>query len=180
MSLLWVNLVTAVATLSAALGATYIKGLFDSGAEQRRLMHERETRRADLRAEAYSDFLKFAHMDARLLGQTIVQLSKNKRDVTRLQEIISTNSKIIDDFNSSRARVEIVGSAAAADSAATVNATARILGIRCNQSYVEGDHFDAAAAEDELGKLTGAIDTFAAVCRTDLNKDTSAEILRIE
>jgi hypothetical protein len=171
MSLLWTNIVTAVATLVAALGGTYIKGVFDSQGDQRRLLHERKSRRIDIRADAYSDFLKAAHADARLLGQTIMQLSQSELDVEKLNEIVSATSTAIDDFNSSRARLEIVGTSAAAAAAVAVATAARVLGSRCSRSYLQDDQFDSAAAEVELAELSNAIETFAVVCRGDLGGD---------
>lgn len=165
----WTNLVTAVATLAAALGATYIKGIFDSSSEQRRLRHEHELRRTDIRAEAYSDFLKAAHADARLLGQTIVQLSQSEPDMPTLNEIAAITSKAIDEFNSTRARVEIVGSASASSAVSAVARAARALGARCSHAYLQVDSFDTVAAEAELEDLSGAIDAFAASCRIELD-----------
>jgi hypothetical protein len=170
MSFPWTNLVTAVATLAAALGATYVKSAFDSMAEQRRLRHERESRRVDVRAEAYSDFLKAAHADARLLGRTINRLSRGRRKSEELKETLAIMGGAVEEFNSTRARLEIVGSSDAAHAASLVAQAARTLGARCARTYDDGESFNKEIAEAELSKLSILIDSFAANCRHELNE----------
>jgi hypothetical protein len=166
----WTNLITAVSTLIAAIGATYVKGTFDARAEQRRLQHERNSRRTDVRAEAYSDFVKVAHADARLLGQSLFQLAQELLDKTRIDEIVTVTSSVVDEFNGALGRVEIVGSTDAAKAALEVARAARILGARCNHAYQQGTPFDVPAAEAELGELSRTIGVFAASCRDELNE----------
>jgi len=170
----WTNLITAVSTLAAALGATSLKGAFDDRSERRRLQYERHSRRTDAKAAAYVDFLKVAHADARLLGQTIVHCTQEDLDHAKVEETVIATSNLVDEFNAVLVRVEIIGSVQAAQVAVQVAAAARALGSRCSHFYLSGSPFDQAAAEEELSELGRAIDDFAASCRSEIT-DSSLE-----
>ncbi len=164
MSFPWTNFITAASTLAAALGATSLNARTDS----RRLRHERESRQADTRAEAYTEFLRVARANARLLGQSMLYFAHGAPDDPKAQEIIEKTNDVVDAFNTACGRVEIVGSERAAQAAAAVYEAARALGTRCSAFYMSRGSFDMEAAQAELNAVRQATDEFAAACRSEL------------
>lgn len=164
MSFPWTNLITAAATLIAALGVTSL----NARASRARLRHERESHWRDTRTEAYAEFLRAARTNARMLGQTALYFAHGAPDDSKALGIIEKTDDVVDAFNTALARVEIVGTAPAAQAATAVYEAARTLGTRSSAFYLSRGPFDVDAAQAELHILRQATDKFAASCRSEL------------
>jgi hypothetical protein len=164
----WTNFITAMSTLIAALGGASLTAVLSSRAEGRRLTHMRRAGRADLRSEAYTDFVRIARADARILGIAGLQFAHSVPSDERARQMIREASDLVETFNGAHARVEIVGSEQAADSAGQVATAARKLGARFSEAYLYGQAFAVAEATTELNELWRTIDGFAATCRGEL------------
>lgn len=84
MSFPWTNLITAAATLIAALGVTSL----NARASKARLRHENESHCRDTRTEAYAEYLRAARANARMLGQTALYFAHDAPDDSKALGII--------------------------------------------------------------------------------------------
>ncbi|MFI0374136.1 hypothetical protein ACH35V_40285 [Actinomadura sp. 1N219] len=168
MSFPWTNLITAGSTLIAALGGASLTALLSGRAESRRLAHERLMNRADQRTEGYADFLRIAQADARLLGIAGFRFSHGVPDDEEAQKMIDEMSEIVVAFQGACARVEIVGSEAAASAARRVSEAAALVGQRLRISYLSGQPVDLDAGTAEHAELKRTIDQFSQLCRQEL------------
>jgi hypothetical protein len=159
-----------MSTLIAALGGASLTAVLSSRAEGRRLTHVRRTGRADLRTEAYTDFLRIARADARLLGIAGLQFAHGVPSDEKATQMIREASDLVENFNGAQARVEIVGSEQAADSAQQVATAARKVSARFSEAYLYGRVFAVDEATAEINELGHTIDGFAATCRKELTE----------
>jgi hypothetical protein len=67
--IVWTTLITAVATVTAFLGAVWIKGHYDDRAQARQATETRATARADRRRQAYGDLVTTARLALRNFRQ---------------------------------------------------------------------------------------------------------------
>lgn len=166
MSFPWTNLITAGSTLLAALGGASLTAALSGRAEERRLGHERRMNRTHQRTDAYAEFLRLAHADARLLGIALFRFSHGVPDDEEARKMIEETSDVVVAFNAALARVEIVGSQEAAEAAKDVSEAAARIGLRLRNSYLSGEPVEPDTGDAMY--LKRAVETFAALCRREL------------
>ena len=80
------TLITAVATVSAALGAVWIKGHYDDRAQARQAVQNRATAREDQQRQAYGDLVRTARLALRNFRQLILAYAANTPDIPAVND----------------------------------------------------------------------------------------------
>jgi hypothetical protein len=109
-AIVWTTLITAGATVSAALGAVWIKGHYDDRAQTRQAKQNRTTARQDQQRQAYGELVKTARLALRNFRQLTLAYAADTPDIPAVSEAFTQAFKLADDLNSSGAVAELVGS----------------------------------------------------------------------
>jgi hypothetical protein len=110
-TIVWTTLITAVATVSASLGAVWIKGHFDDRTQARQADHNRATAREEQQRQLYGELVKTARLalsDFRQLRHPFVVKAP---DVQAVKEAFNQAASLTADMNQAAALAELVGSA---------------------------------------------------------------------
>ena len=108
----WTTLITAGATLSAALGAVWIKGHYDDRAQARQAEQNRTIAREDQQRQAYGELVKTARLALRNFRQLGLAYAANTPDIPAVNEAFSQTASLAADMNQTAALAELVGSPA--------------------------------------------------------------------
>lgn len=126
------------------------------------------TRRSE-RAEAYTDFLRLAHADVRLLRIAIDRFAHGVPEDEEARKMIEETAEIVVGFNAALNRVEIIGSEETAHAAKDVAATAADMSQRLRRSYLSGEPVELEAGMGEYRLMRQAMESFAVLCRRELD-----------
>lgn len=190
-AIMWTTLITAGATVSAALGAVWIKGHYDERAQARQAEQNRTTAREDQQRQAYGELVKTARLALRNFRQLVLAYAANTPDIPAVNEAFSQAASLAADMNQAAALAELVGSPGARKQARAIYDKARacanhfqirelLLAAVPNTpagklfagAYPEGFgkafRFDAKKAEALCNELEAAIDDFIEAVNTEL------------
>jgi hypothetical protein len=108
--IVWTTLITAVATVTASLGAVWIKGHYDDRAEARQAEESRSAARQDQQRQAYGDLVKTARLALRNFRQLLLAYMADTPDIPAVKEAFSQTAGLAADMNQAAAVAELVGS----------------------------------------------------------------------
>jgi len=180
-AIVWTTLITAVATVTASLGAVWIKGLIDDRAQARQAEEARwqaEQASADAvsdrRRDAYTGLLR----TARYWQSAAQEIRQEFKGLPADQEI-DRSRILIQDLTQATALVELVGTATASARAEAIYDTAMSVGhvyarhlrqLAAAQGYpgTPTPEFDGSAASKALKALDAAIEAFRDCVRAEL------------
>ena len=111
-AIVWTTLITAGATVSAALGAVWIKGHYDDRAQARQAKQNRTTAREDQQRQAYGELVKTARLALRNFRQLTLAYAANTPDIPAVNEAFTQTASLAVDMNQAAALAELVGSPA--------------------------------------------------------------------
>lgn len=168
MSFPWTNLITAGSTLIGALGGASFTALITNRIEGRRLAHERRMNRVSLRVDAYAEFLRYANANARMLALAVLRFCHGVPNDDEARKMIDEMSELVIAFQAAHARVEVVGSERAVETAQEVDQGARRVGALLRDSYLSGRPVDLDAGTSEHAELKRIISHFALLSRREL------------
>jgi hypothetical protein len=197
-AIVWTTLITAVATVSAALGAVWIKGYYDDRAQARQAEENRTIAREDQERQAYGELLKTARLALRNFRQLHVAYLADAPNIPAVEEAFSQTASLAADMNQAAALAELVGSPSGRQHARAIYDKARacadmfqgyelflaavpftdpVTGKRLGPVYPGGTGkarvFDEAKVNALSAELEAAIDQFIEAVNTELNSDTT-------
>ena len=108
--IVWTTLITAVATVTAALGAVWIKGHFDDRAQARQAEQARTAAQSDQRRQAYGELVTTARLALRNFRQLGLAYAAKTPDIPAVNEAFSQAASLAADMNKAAALAELVGS----------------------------------------------------------------------
>jgi hypothetical protein len=153
-AIVWTTLITAVATISASLGAVWIKSHYDDRAQARQAQQNRSIAREDQQRQAYGDLVKTARLELRNFRQLGLAYVADTPDIPAVNEAISQAASLAADMNQAAALVELVGSPGVRKQARAIDDKAGA----CAVYFQFRELFLAATANTTVGKLiAGAI-----------------------
>ena len=113
-AIVWTTLITAVATVTASLGAVWIKGHYDDRAQARQATGSRAAAREDQQRQAYGDLVTTARLALRNFRQLRTAYTADAPDIAALSETLNQTlnqtTSLAADINKAAALAELVGS----------------------------------------------------------------------
>jgi hypothetical protein len=190
-AIVWTTLITAVATVSASLGAVWIKGHYDDRAQARQAQQNRTTALEDQQRQVYGDLVKTARRALRNFRQLVLAYAANTPDIPAVNEAFTQASSLAADMNQAAALAELAGSPTGRKHARAIYDKARACanhfqirelllaavpntpaGKLFASAYPKGFGkafpFDAKKAEALCDELEAAIDQFIEAVNTEL------------
>jgi hypothetical protein len=191
--IVWTTLITAVATVTAALGAVWIKGHYDDRGQARQAMQARMAAQDDQCRQAYAELVKTARLALRNFRQLELAYAANTPDIPAVQEAFSQASSMAAAMNQAAALAELVGSPrgrqhardiydrarACADlfqirelllAALPNTAVGKMFGGLFPEGFGKAIPFDAKKASALTDELATAIDQFIEAVHTELER----------
>jgi hypothetical protein len=183
-AIVWTTLITAGATVSAALGAVWIKGHYDDRAQARQAEQNRATAREDQQRQAYGELVKTARLALRNFRQLHLASMVDRPDTPAVEEAFSQSASLAADLNQAAALAEMVGSAHGRQHARAVYDKARACAdlfqrreLRLAAAFRAVGRgvpdsslipFDEQKSNALCGELAAAIDQFIEAVNTEL------------
>lgn len=150
-AIVWTTLITGGATVSAALGAVWIKGHYDERAQARQAGQNRAAAREDQQRQAYSELVVTARLALRNFRQLRVAYMADAPDIPPVREALSETDSLAANMYRAAALAELVGSPAGRKHARAVHDKAKA----CADLFQSRELNLAAAPNTVAGKLLG-------------------------
>ena len=147
----WTTLITAVATVTAALGAVWIKGHYDDRTQVRQAQESRSAARQDQQRQAYGDLVKTARLALRNFRQLLLAYATDTPDIPAVKEAFNQTAALAADMNQAAAVAELVGSPSGRRHAKAIYDKAR----SCADLFQTREFILAAAPNSIPGRLYG-------------------------
>jgi hypothetical protein len=177
-AIVWTTLITAVATVSASLGAVWIKGHYDDRAQARQAEQTATENATGRQRDAYAGLLqtaRFVHGVALRLREEFEGLPTDDID-----HLADRAAPLVHDLTQAVALVELIGSDEARSQALAVyyaamevgrffSQSARALTTARNHPGTPVPEFDLPGASDRFHALSAAMESFAKCVRPELD-----------
>jgi hypothetical protein len=148
-AIVWTTLITAGATVSAALGAVWIKSHYDERAQVRQATQNRTVAREDQQRQAYGELVKTARLALRNFRQLGLAYAANTPDIPAVNEAFSQAASLAADMNQAAALAELIGSPSGRQHARAIYDKARA----CADNFQIRELILAALPDTTVGKL---------------------------
>jgi len=109
-TIVWTTLITAAATVSAALGAVWIKSEYDDRSQARQAVQNRATAREDQQRQAYGELVKTARLALGNFRQLGLAYAANTPDIPAVNEAFTQTASLDAEINQAAALAELAGS----------------------------------------------------------------------
>lgn len=150
--IVWTTLITAVATVTASLGAVWFKGHYDDRTQARQAEERRSAARQDQQRQAYGDLVKTARLALRNFRQLGLAYAVGTPDTPAVTEAFTQAASLAADMNQAAAVAELVGSPGGRRHARVIYDKAKA----CADLFQGHELILAALPNTSVGKLFGA------------------------
>jgi hypothetical protein len=110
-TIVWTTLITAVATVTAALGAVWIKGHYDDRTQVRQAQESLSAAQTDRRRQAYGELVMAARLALRNFRQLTFAYAVGTPDVSAVKDALSQTDSLTANVYQAAALTEIIASA---------------------------------------------------------------------
>jgi len=148
-AIVWTTLITAGATVSAALGAVWIKGHYDDRAQIRQAEQNRTAAREDQQRQAYGELVKTARLALRNFRMLRLAYMADAPDIPPVNEVFNQTASLAADIYKTAALAELVGSPGGRKHARAIHDKAKA----CADLFQTRELILAAAPNTVTGKL---------------------------
>ncbi len=98
-TVVWTTLITAVATVTASLGAIWLKGRYDDRAQARQAADARAAAREDQQRQAYGDLVTTARLALRNFRQLRIAYTAAAPDIPAVKDALSQTDSLAAEMN---------------------------------------------------------------------------------
>ena len=148
-TIVWTTLITAVATVSASLGAVWIKSHFDDRSQARQAAETRTAAQDDRRLEAYGELVKTARLALRNFRQLVLAYAANTPEIPAVNEAFAQAASLAAGMNQAAALAELAAPPGLRKQVRTIYDKAK----ECADFFQFHELFLAAASDTPVGKL---------------------------
>ena len=152
-AVVWTTLITAIATVTASLGAVWLKIRYDDRTQARHAEQNSRSAREEQQRQAYGDLVKTARLALRRFRQVRLAYAAGTPNVTALLETFSQSASLAADVNPAAALAELVGSPGGRRHARIIYEKA----VACADLFQSHELIVAAAPEQFLGSALSGL-----------------------
>jgi hypothetical protein len=154
-TVVWTTLITATATVTASLGAVWIKSHFDDRTQARQTKQNRATAREEQQRQAYGELVKTARLALRNFYQLCMAYRADAPNIPAVEQAFSQTASLAADLNQAAALAELAGTPNGRQHARTIYDKAR----ECAELFQAQELVFAAnpPTDPATGKLLGPV-----------------------